>query len=633
MQKRLHWFIIAAIALVFLVLNTPLPTWSMSPVEPDLQLHPRPAGGDDNSIGGHIRETGTPLAGITVRLAFTTAPNTPIQTVTTAADGSYTFTAVSNGMYIVRPEDAAYDFDPPQRAVTVFYGNVVNQDFNAIFREYDVDGRVLDDGTGLTNIVVRLFDLPDTTTPIQSVVTNSQGGFVFIDIPPGNYRVLPESTAYTFVPTFRDFSVTTAPITLEDFEANLNTYDTGGRVSDNGTGLPNVQVALAKTSNPETILQTVLTNGNGNYAFTNIEPETYRITPTLADYLFVPDYRDIIITTSDVPNVHFEANLNIFDASGRITDNGVPLGQVQVRLSTQSDPNTPIAFASTDSNGDYTFVGIDPGNYRVTPSRGGYDFTPDFRNFTISNAPVTGLDFEADLLTYSASGRVENNGDGLAGVTVNLSLATNPNPIATVETDADGNFAFNALSSNEYRVTAVLHPYGFEPPHIDFSIGIGDVPDLFFEANISYLYLPLARRSQSAPVPTPTPSPTAVPCQPEIEPNSLAEAVNNGAFVPGRCINGALPTEDQNDFYRIEFPGGTFNSNLTNIPTGTDFDLTLYRLNGSQAELVAFSNNNGTQNENIRVESLTAGTYYIGVQKFGQGSSSSLYTLLWTQTP
>lgn len=627
MQKRLYWFMIAAIALVVLVLQPPTRAWSM-PLEISNPSSLPTLGGEDNTVSGRIRENGANLPNITVRLLVN---GSPVQTVTTGADGVYTFTNVSNGAYTIRPENPAYDFDPTQRSVFIFFGDVINQDFTAIFREYDVNGRVINNGNGLSNIVVRLYELPNTTNPIQSVVTNSQGNYIFPDVEPGNYRVTPDNPSYTFSPTFREFTVDDEPVTLGDFQATINTYTVSGRVSDNGTGMANVTVTLTLNAEPGTTRQTT-TNGNGNYSFANVEPGTYRVTPTLEDYLMVPDYRDIVVSGGNVSNVDFEANINIFKASGQITDNGNPLGQVQVVLTTPTDP-TPLAYAVTDGAGNYSFVGLAPGSYRVTPSRGGYGFDPAFRDFTISNGPVTGLNFEANILTYNASGRVEDNGVGLSGVTINLSLAANPNPIASVQTDEDGNFAFESLSPNEYRVTPRFPPYGFQPPYIDFSVNSNDVPNLFFEANIFYLYLPLAQRgSASTPPPTPTPSPTPLPCQMEIEPNSLAEADANGDFAPARCINGAIPTGDTNDFYRIQFPGGTFDATLSNIPAGTDYDLTVYRVNDGEPELVAISTNSGTFNENITQENLAAGTYYIGVQRFS-GNSPNLYNLIWTHTP
>jgi len=641
-MQKLHGFIIALLALMTFVLSNPLALGAM-PVEWEKQNITAEAffipGGPTYQISGRITENGVNLPNITVRLAVSNTPNTPIQTVSTGADGRYTFTNVAVGTYVVRPESVAYAFMPESRPVSIFTMSANNVDFTAIFREYDVDGNIVlaDEGTPLSDIAVRLFRLPNTTTPIENVLTDTQGRYVFSDVTPGNYRITPQSSIYTFQPIFLEFSVVNAPITLSDFEGNIITYDITGRVSDNGTGMAEVTLTLATQTEPETVLQTITTNGNGDYTFADMEPDTYRITPRLKDYLMVPDYRDVPVTSGDVEEINFEANVDVFSVSGRITDfdSGLPLSQVQVRLSLQSDPETPIAFAGTNSNGEYAFLGVDPGDYRVTPDRNGYEFTPANRNFTISNANVSGLDFTASRLTYSASGRVEENGEPLAGVTVTLSIATTGEVRGVDVTDANGDYSFAALAPSDvpYRVTPTRFPYGFTPPYRDFTITIqsGNVPNLNFDATISFLYLPLAQRAAAPPPPPPTPSPTAIPCLVEINPNdNLEDAESNAFFAPDRCINGALPSPDVNDFYKIQFGGGAFRASLNGLAEGTDYDLTLYEVVDGNAVLMGVSNNPGNQNETLNLPTLEAGVYFIGVQSF-TGNSPILYTLRWTQ--
>lgn len=633
MHNRQFRLIIAAMGLLLVLASSTLTGWSMAPAEPGsgYALH-ESEGGGNYRISGRIRENTVGVPDITVDLYHESNPDTPIQSVTTDDDGFYEFTQLANGLYDVVPEDPAYDFDPTTQRVIIFEADKANVNFNAIFREYDVDGYIKEEGQGRADIIVRLYELPDTTTPILSNVTNAQGRYIFPDVVPGNYRVRPEHIDYTFEPPFRDLTVVNQAVTLADIEATLNTYNASGRVSDNGTNMGGVTLTLATIQQPDVILQTVTSSGSGEYIFTGVEPGSYRIVPELEDYLFVPDYRDVLVSGGDVHNINFEANINIFNISGTVEDNGNPLNGVQMVLTAAGNP-TPVAYAATDSNGDYTFFGISPGAYRVTPARPGYEFLPPFRDVSISNADVNGVDFEADQLTYDASGGVEEDGVGLEGVTIELAWASNPNPIEKTVTDADGNFSFESLAQGDYRVTPILPLYSFDPPSRMFSLTTGDIPNLFFEARTFDLYLPLSiRQGENAPPPTPTPSPTAVACRMEIEPNSLADADANGNFEAGRCINGRIPVGDTNDFYRIEFPGGTFDASLTNLPAGTDFDLTLYRISNDTAELVGISNNSGTQNENILHPNLAAGVYYIGVQQFS-GNSNELYRLIWAATP
>src|SRR5687768_6615727 len=138
MQTRYLRFTIAAIVLSLMTVLAPSPGWAVTQAPGEA-----PAGGE-YEIRGRIREDGTDLPDITVKLYLSANPGTEIDSVTTGGDGRYAFTGLDNGSYIVRPVDPAYDFDPPQRTVIIFFGDVANQDFNAIFREYDVDGRVVD---------------------------------------------------------------------------------------------------------------------------------------------------------------------------------------------------------------------------------------------------------------------------------------------------------------------------------------------------------------------------------------------------------------------------------------------------------------------------------------------------------
>jgi len=65
---------------------------------------------------------------------------------------------------------------------------------------------------------------------------------------------------------------------------------------------------------------------------------------------------------------------------------------------------TKTASTSTDASGRYSFSGLANGNYTVTPTRSGTEFSPSDRPVTIANASVNGLDFIA------LSGRVVATG-------------------------------------------------------------------------------------------------------------------------------------------------------------------------------------------------------------------------------
>ena len=50
---------------------------------------------------------------------------------------------------------------------------------------------------------------------------------------------------------------------------------------------------------------------------------------------------------------------------------------------------------TADSSGNYAFAGLAPGNYAITPSEAGFNFSPTSQSVTLSNADVTGVNFTA----------------------------------------------------------------------------------------------------------------------------------------------------------------------------------------------------------------------------------------------
>jgi photosystem II stability/assembly factor-like uncharacterized protein len=105
-----------------------------------------------------------------------------------------------------------------------------------------------------------------------------------------------------------------------------------------------------------------------------------------------------------------------FNASGRVTIPNSGLGGVTINLTGAVSSAT-----TTDPNGYFTFVGVRAGTYSITPSKGGYTFSPASRTFAISGSDVSGLDFigteTSDLIFWRQA-------DGPYGGVINC-VATN----------------------------------------------------------------------------------------------------------------------------------------------------------------------------------------------------------------
>lgn len=254
------------------------------------------------AISGQISEASGPAGGVRVYLYQATNPNTAIQNVLTSPLlGSYSFSEVAPGQYIVRPEDGRYTFEPLQRLVDVELGDVNNVDFVALEQGATAGGRILDSADeGIAGIAVSLYE--DTAdTPIASTQSGNSGAYGFPNLEAGTYRVKPSSSLYDFVPIERAFTITTTHIITLNFQATTAapTYAIQGQVLHRQAGLQGVTLTLTLEDDPQPVA-TAVTNGEGNYSVAAVSAGRYQITPALDGYAFTPSAQAITVEGNTV---------------------------------------------------------------------------------------------------------------------------------------------------------------------------------------------------------------------------------------------------------------------------------------------------------------------------------------------
>jgi hypothetical protein len=142
------------------------------------------------------------------------------------------------------------------------------------------------------------------------------------------------------------------------------------------------------------------------------------------------------------------------------------------------------------------------------------------------------------------------------------------------------------------------------------------------------VFVPLVLRQLAfaTPAPTPTLAPTCEVL--DREPNNFfIEANGNLPLCEGSPVTGTVSPGDIDDIYRIEVAtSGIVRIDLTNIPSGADYDLYLY--NADRGE-VTVSNTSGSGDESVRVN-LPNGRYYIRVYSRLYAEANT-YQLRWVQ--
>ncbi|MEG4012942.1 MULTISPECIES: SdrD B-like domain-containing protein [unclassified Microcoleus] len=354
-----------------------------------------------------------------------------------------------------------------------------------------------------------------------STLTNAQGNYTFVNLPPGTYQVREVQQ-----PNFRQTTPNPAPITINSgtFAGNINfgnNFNAGtiagtkfNDINSNGSQDPgeqplaNWQIYLDLNRNnrldggePSTV-----TNLQGNYAFVNIPADTYLVREVQQPGFIqtTPDPGPIEVTSNaNINNVNFGNVFFVGSISGikynDLNANSIrdatdpPLANWQIYLDLNGnnslDPGEPNTI--TNPEGNYTFGNVSPGRYLVrevqqpgwvqtTPNPGAIDIT--------GNTNAVGVNFGNNFPTGSISGFKFNdlNANGINEPTeprvanwpiyidLNNNNANDPNEPSTL-TNPQGNFSFINLPQGTYFVREVPQP-GFRqttPSPTPITVGNG----------------------------------------------------------------------------------------------------------------------------------------------------------------
>jgi len=351
-------------------------------------------------ISGAI--SGPVLEGVTMTLS-----GSETTTVTTDAAGAYEFIAIPDGDYFVTPSfDGGWAFTPASRHVVVSGASESGQDFT-VAGAFEISGTIT--GPAIAGVTLTLSDGGSGTT-----TTDAGGAYHFSGLPNANYVVTPSlAGGYVFTPASRSVAVNGADMTGQDF-TETGAWTISGAVS--GVVTSGVTMTLGGTASG-----TTTTGTGGTYAFTGLTDGNYSVTPSEALIVFTPPSTSLTLSGASSAGVNFSSAFQTFTISGTIS--GTVATGVTVRLS-----GAATATVTSGVGGGYSFSGLLPGSYTVTPSVAGSSFAPPSTDVTVVAADVTGRDFTASPFGNPAitlTGQVAYPGSVVGPVYV---MVTGPTP-------------------------------------------------------------------------------------------------------------------------------------------------------------------------------------------------------------
>jgi hypothetical protein len=356
-----------------------------------------------HTISGRVTKAdGSALAGALVALTGSQVSN-----ATTDAEGKFSFANLAGGGdYTVNVSLRHYTFAPASKEFRDL-GADASGLFVATLNTHTISGRATKgDGSPLAGAVVTLKGSKSATT-----TTDAAGNYSFQSLDGGgSYTLTATKANYTFAPTGRTFDDLSTNQSA-DFAATLLNYRIGGRVTENGSGLGGVAVALNGSQSAS-----MTTAADGSYSFTVPAEGNYTVTAARIHYAFAPESQTFDNLGGD-KTADFGATLLRFAIRGRVADvKKNALQGVTVALT-----GSQAATATTGADGTYAFTNLaSDGTYTLTPTLRDYTFAPESQTFETLDVDKT-ADFAAtqkQVIEFDAATLSVGEGGGTLEVTV-----------------------------------------------------------------------------------------------------------------------------------------------------------------------------------------------------------------------
>ncbi|MBN1292416.1 MAG: carboxypeptidase regulatory-like domain-containing protein [Candidatus Latescibacteria bacterium] len=440
-----------------------------------------------NVLGRILDSSGEGIADVLISI------NDGTYTGNTDKEGNYLIGGVPDGRHTVTPTLEGYTFSPDDRTVTMHGEDETVDTFTGTPDSgggdgtYIISGRIVDaSGNGIADVTIGT----RTTAGTVLVQTDSDGNYLFENLPPGSYVLVPDKEGYTFDPEFllvtvNDSNVTAGGFTGSGGGSDGAVYNVSGLIVDgNDKGIESVSLTLMGNG----VHIPGLTDSDGTYIFENIRDGNYTLIPAKTEFVFNPQNRTFIVNGSDVTVDKFTGSLvgNVKNISGTVKDyNKKPLDGIRMSLLNISDIYNPVEYEHqlTNGEGSYAFENVPDGVYQLRPAHhpgypetydNRYVFDPEFVGITISVSDIHTHDFTG---WHLISGRVhecpekgesDSQAKGIPGVTVTCKMFDISWEAVAIEneitlTDNDGNYEFNRLMDGNYKITPKKSGYDFEP--------------------------------------------------------------------------------------------------------------------------------------------------------------------------
>ncbi|MEM1215518.1 MAG: SdrD B-like domain-containing protein, partial [Bacteroidota bacterium] len=227
---------------------------------------------------------------------------------------------------------------------------------------------------------------PGELTPVAMTMTDANGNYYFGRLLPGNYMVQIPTGNFSSGQPLADFGTSSTPTSTadDDMDSDDNGIQPGGPfglvTSAVVNVIPTMEITAEGGSGGDQDVANGQADANGNMTV------DFGFLPNVAIGSTVfADYNDNGMQDTGEPGVPMVNLVLYYDANNDGAINGAEL-------------TTPVATTMTDTNGDYVFVGLAPGNYQVGILPGEFAMGSGLEFLPISSTDITttGADNQTD---------------------------------------------------------------------------------------------------------------------------------------------------------------------------------------------------------------------------------------------
>jgi Bacterial type II and III secretion system protein len=311
-----------------------------------------------------------------------------------------------------------------------------SQGFRASIKKVSISGSV-----GLPGVTMQ--GLPGAPTTDDNGVYTAQVDYGW------KGTVSPIKLGYTFEPKQRVYQKVTGDLTTESYSAELLTFTISG-----SAGMPGVKMT-GLPGDP-------MSDQNGRYTATVEYGWSDNVTPEKIGYRFNPPSTMYDQVRKDLPNQNYKASELTFVISGSVGVDGAAMKGLPGNVVTSGGGNYRVQVP-------YGWEG------KVTPTKEGHSFTPEYLEYPKLMSDQTNQSYTASVFTYHVSGTTNQAGVLLKGLP--------GDPI----TDTNGYYTVIVPHGWHGKVAPELAGFTFSPPNKSYPKVVSDFDSQDYNPSIIQL--------------------------------------------------------------------------------------------------------------------------------------------------